>query len=80
MFTYNVAPSFDNKIFAKTCSIIKSKIKEIKKEKLFVDVLDGTQIKTFETNRGKIKVYNDYDVGAVYVDSEFDLKEIIKQL
>ena len=46
-----------------------------KNEKLLEDV-DGTQIQIYNTPDGKIKVFNDYEVGAVYVDSEIELKEI----
>ena len=77
MFTYNIAKDANRKAFNYICNLIESKLEGIENKQLLEDV-DGTQIKIFETRLGEIKVYNDYDVGAVYVDSEFDLKEIIK--
>ena len=75
MFSYNVSKNADQKAFFSTCALIETKIKNITKEDLLEDV-DGTQIQIFNTPDGKIKVFNDYEVGAVYVDSEKDLKEI----
>lgn len=76
MFSYNIAKNADQKAFFNTCNLIEAKIKDIKKEKLLEDV-DGTQIQIFNTPEGKIKVFNDYEVDAVYIDSEKDLNEII---
>lgn len=76
MFSYNISKNADQGAFFNTCSLIESKVKDIKKEKLLEDV-DGTQIQIYTTPNGKIKVFNDYEVGAVYVDSEKDLNKII---
>ena len=76
MFTYNISKNADVKAFDNTCALIEENFKDIKKRKLLEDV-DGTQIQIFDSPEGKIKVFNDYEVGAVYVDSERDLKAII---
>lgn len=76
MFSYNISKNADQKAFINTCALIESNIKDIKKEKLLEDV-DGTQIQIYNTPEGKIKVFNDYEVGAVYVDSEKDLNKIM---
>lgn len=76
MFSYNIKKTVDKISFDHTCSLIESKIENIKKEDLLEDV-DGTQIQIFNTPNGKIKVFNDYEVDAVYVDSEIDLTEIL---
>ena len=50
--------------------------KGIEKKPILKDV-DGTQIQIYNTQDGKIKVVNDYEVDAVYVDSDVKLEEVI---
>lgn len=76
MFSYNIAKNADKKAFANTCALIESKIKGIKREPPLEDV-DGTQIQIYNAPDGKIKVVNDYEVDAVYVDSDVNLETII---
>ena len=66
----------DKKAFDNICALIEAKHKDIQKEPLLVDV-DNTQIQIYNAPGGKIKVYNDYEVDAVYVDSDVDLKNIL---
>ena len=47
------------------------------KNKLLIDV-DGSLIQTYKYNGKDIDVYDDYDVGAVYVKSEIDLDNLFK--
>lgn len=73
MFSYNISTSADNEIFLNTCRIIEKQIKNIKKEQDIIDV-DGSIIRKYVTSDMKsIKVFNNYDVDAVYVDSEVEL-------
>jgi hypothetical protein len=76
MFTYNISKTANSKDFKRACSAIESKLKGIEKDDLITDV-DGTQIQIYNTKDGKIKVFNDYEVDAVYADSEVDLTEIL---
>lgn len=76
MFSYNISKTASNKDFKNACSAIESKLKGIEKDDLITDV-DGTQIQIYNTADGKIKVFNDYEVDAVYVDSEVDLTDIL---
>lgn len=76
MFTYNIAKNADIKEFKRACSLIESNMKEAKKAELLTDV-DGTSIQIYDTKDGKIKVYNDYEVDAVYVDAEMNLSAIL---
>lgn len=76
MYSYNISKKADENAFFNTCALIESNVTNLTKEKLLMDV-DGTQIQIYITPKGKIKVYNDYEVGAVYVDSEKELKGII---
>ena len=73
MFSYNVFFSADNEMFLTVCQNIEMQIKNIEKEKMIIDV-DGSLIQKYVTCDGRIiKVFNDYDVDAVYVDSEIEL-------
>lgn len=75
MFSYTVSKNTDKEIFLNTCRLIEEFLKEYEKEKLLRDV-DGTEIQIYRTISGEVKVVNDYEVDAVYVDSEINLKEI----
>lgn len=77
MYSYNIAKKANKEIFDNTCSLIESNISGIDKERLIEDV-DGTQIQIYNVNGKKIKVFNDYEVDAVYIESELDIENIIK--
>lgn len=76
MFSYNISKNADKTAFERTCASIEAGLENIKKEKLLQDV-DGTTIQIYKAPTGKIKVFNDYEVDAVYIDSEIELKEIL---
>lgn len=76
-FTYNIAKEADNKAFKDVCSLLMSKLENAEADKLFVDV-DGTQIQVYKTPSGEIIVFNDYEVDAVYVDSDVNLNKILQ--
>ena len=73
MFTYNIAKEANKAAFDNACALIETYLGNFKKENLLEDV-DGTQIQIYDTPNGKIKVYNDYEVDAVYVDSDVNLE------
>lgn len=75
MYTYNISKKADQIAFKHACNLIENQIEKLKKEKLLTDV-DGTEIQIYSAPDGKIKVFNDYEVDAVYVDSEVDLSSI----
>ena len=76
MFSYNVSKNADKKAFDSICSCIEATISIEKKENCLKDV-DGSLIQIYKTTSGQIKVCNDYEVDAVYVDSEVNLDKII---
>lgn len=78
MFSYNISKTANHAVFRKTCNDIEAAFSDIKKETLLEDV-DGSQIQIYVSAVGEIKVYNDYEVDAVYADSDFSLADIIKQ-
>jgi len=75
MYSYTVSKTANNKEFLKACHLIESNFKGISKKNVLIDV-DGSAIQVYHKNDSKIKVYNDYEVDAVYVDSEIELKNI----
>lgn len=75
MYSYTVSKTADTKEFLKACRLIESNFNGISKEKILVDA-DGSAIQIYQKNGSKIKVYNDYEVDAVYVDSEIEMNTI----
>lgn len=75
MFNYTVAKEADNKAFISACNKIEKQINSLKKEKLLVDV-DGSLIQVYYCDNKKIKVLNDYEVDAVYIQSEKNISDL----
>ncbi len=75
MFSYTVSKNADKKMFDKACALIEEKLKFFEKKDILEDV-DGSQIQIYNTSNGNIKVLNDYEVDAVYVDSEVNLNHV----
>lgn len=78
MIEYNVHNVADNKEFKIACDKIESNIKNLSIESTLIDV-DGSIIRTYNSDNGKIKVYNDYEVDAVYIDSEINLDGLFQR-
>jgi hypothetical protein len=77
MFTYNISKIADNKVFKDTCKQIEKYNAKLSSERLLVDV-DGSVIQIYVDGDKKIKVFNDYEVDAVYVDSDISLDNLFK--
>lgn len=75
MFKYNIHKEADNSKFKDACKKIENGIKGLKTEEPLIDV-DGSVIQIYNSKNGKIKVYNDYEVDAVYIDSEINLDRL----
>lgn len=73
MFEYNICNQADDAIFEKQCIALEKHIPGIVKGELLIDV-DGSKIQQYERNGASILVYNDWDVGAVYVKSDIELE------
>ena len=76
MITYTLSNQPNNTLFLKTCSLIENHVAEITKDKLLIDV-DGSCFQTYHIPQGMIKVSNDFEVYALYVDSDIDLTNIL---
>lgn len=72
MYSYNIAMNANDNVFYDTCRMIESKVQLAEKAKRLIDV-DGSMIQIYRTPLGEVKVFNDYEVDAVYVDSDVEL-------
>ena len=75
MYSYTISNEPDNTMFLKICSLIENHVSEITKEKILIDV-DGSCFQRYQTPQGIIMVSNDFEVYALYVDSDIDLTNI----
>lgn len=76
LFDYNIYPDNSAEKFKATCEKIESTILGLKKKDLLIDV-DGTTIQVYEKDKKKIIVFDDYDIGAVFVKSDIALDDIL---
>lgn len=74
-YDYTIYPDNSPKKFKETCEKIEKAFPNAYKRKLLVDV-DGSTIQTFSENGKDIDIYDDYDIGAVFVKSEINLHSI----
>lgn len=74
MFSYTISKAASEKEFKKACRLLEERLEGIKKDKMLEDV-DGTVIQVYRKKSDTIKVYNDYEVDAVYIDSEIELND-----
>lgn len=74
MFSYNVYEEANNAEFEKACNLIEKHFL-VEKQLPLIDV-DGSIIQEYISDNGVIKVFNDYEVGAVYIDSDLKLNDI----
>ena len=75
-YDYTVKTKADIDAFKVLCLKIEA-IPEVKKENHIVDV-DGSIMEFYSCNNKKIVAYNDYYIGAIYIKSDTDLSNYIK--
>jgi len=75
LYDYTIFPDNSPKKFKETIQKIEKSHKSATKDKLLIDV-DGSTVLKFVENGKTIAVYDDYDVGAVYVKSEVNLDHL----
>ncbi|MCR5098458.1 MAG: hypothetical protein K6B14_05875 [Lachnospiraceae bacterium] len=73
-YDYTVFPDNSREKFLDTCIAIKT-LYPNSETKMLEDV-DGSILCVFQINGYEVVVYDDYDVGAVYVKSDLDLTQI----
>lgn len=74
-YDYTIYPDNSPQKFKQACIEIERAFPNALKKKLLIDV-DGSTIQTFTENGKDIDIYDDYDVGAVFVKSEINLDRI----
>ena len=79
MYSYTLAMEIDNQVFLAACKKIEKSFPSARKEKILIDV-DGSLLQDYYINGKRIRVQNDCDVYAVYVDSEVDSNAIFVSL
>ena len=72
MFEYNIYPENSSEKFFETCETISKNLNNAIKNKMLTDV-DGSTIQKFMLGDKSVTVYDDYDIGAVFVKSEIPL-------
>ena len=75
-YDYTISKENDPEEFKRICSLLEHRLEGYDKAPLLVDV-DGSTIQIFSKGETEILVFDDYDIGAVFVKSDIDLSEII---
>ena len=77
MFDYNISKTASNSEFKNACAKIEQRFPDCKKDDLLIDV-DGSLIQVYRKDNNKITVFNDYEVDAVFIESEIDMNKVFK--
>lgn len=77
-YYYTIFPDNSPEKFRKFCNAIENYFSDLHKNKLLIDV-DGSTIQTYTLDGKTIEVYDDYEVGAVFAISDFDLSEVLNK-
>lgn len=78
-YSYTLCPEISNEVFIDTCQKIEQRWPEFRKERLLIDV-DGTVLQIYYQGQNEVVVYNDVEVGAVYIESDIDLDDLFGNL
>lgn len=78
IFDFTVCNMPDEEIFYKQCKALEDNIPGLKKVDLLHDV-DGSLVQIYSHPRGEITVSNDFYVGALYVQADFNLLPYFKK-
>ena len=78
MFSYTICNYADKEIFRKQCVALEKHISGIRKG-IFLHDVDDTMIQKYNHPKGIIEVRSDTEIGAVYIDSDFDLCPYFKK-
>ena len=69
MYSYTISKSANAEVFRETCNLIEQHYPQIKKDPLLEDV-DGSLVQIYRIEEGQIRVESDFQVDAVYADSD----------
>ena len=74
-YVYNVLNKNSAAAFVEACEKIENYSPAMTKEDLIVDV-DGTTIQSYRLNGKEVVFFDDYDIGAVFIESDVKLSDI----
>lgn len=77
MYKYTFYKEADNEKIKEACKKLLHGVDNLIANEPIIDV-DGTIIQKYTSPNGNIMVSNDYEIDAVYIDSEVNLDDIIK--
>lgn len=77
MYEYNICNNANEEVFDKQCKALEKHIPNLVKEKLLIDV-DGSKFQIYSLDSKKIIVRNSFYIGAVYIESEVDIRKYFK--
>lgn len=75
VYGYTISKKASEEIFNKTCKRIERYLPGWNKKNLLTDV-DGTLIQTYHKDGRSVDVFNDYEIDAVFVDTEIRLDDL----
>ena len=73
LFHYSICTLTDKQLFVKQCAALEKHIPGLVKGKLLHDV-DDSLVQLYRKDGKELRVYNSEHVGAIYIESEFDLR------
>ena len=73
MFHYSICSEPDRRLFQKQCEALEKHIPELTKGELLRDV-DDSLVQLYSKDGMRLRVHNSEYVGALYIESEFDLR------
>lgn len=74
MYEYNICNEADEEIFNKQCKALEKHIPNLVKSDLLIDI-DGSKTQLYSLNSKEIIVHNSIYIGAVFVESEIDIRK-----
>ena len=72
MYEYNVFPDANEEKFQSVCDEVRNLFPQANQEPLLRDV-DGSLVQAYIQHEKRITVYNDVEIGALYVKSDIPL-------
>lgn len=74
-FDYTICQDNNPEEFVRICKLINTTYPEFKMNDLLVDA-DGSTIQIFENASSEVIIYDDYEIGAVFIKSDIDLSKL----
>lgn len=79
-FDYTIWKDNSPQQFKQACALIERQFPGMTKKPLLIDV-DGSTIQSYTKDGEEVViVYDDYDIGAVFALSDFDLSTVMEQM